>query len=62
LHKDLDVKWAAGFFEGEGYVGFKQFYDKTWKRMLPYLFQKGEQAKEALDSYKNYQEAKHDAS
>ena len=118
IERDLDIKWAAGFFEGEGYAGFKNFYNKTWKRyyprltvsvvqshkepldafrdiigygevrgpygpystnrkafysyhlsgdqaaeaierMLPYLFQKGEQSKSALDEYKSYQEAKH---
>jgi hypothetical protein len=121
LLKDLDVKWAAGFFEGEGYAGFKSFYNKIWGRyyprltisisqvhkepleafrdifsvgvvrgpygpytttkqayyayhvsgdkaalvieaMLPFLFQKGIQAKAALDGYNDYQEAKHVAS
>ncbi len=116
MTKSHNIAWASGFFEGEGYVGFKYTLNKMWNKsyprfvisisqvsrepldkfkeifgagtvrgpygpyattkqsyyqyqvsgekalniveqMLPYLFQKGVQAQEAIRAYKEYQDA-----
>jgi hypothetical protein len=49
-----NVTWAAGFFEGEGYVGFTNQWNKTYSRNYPRLVVSISQVfKEPLEAFRD---------
>lgn len=47
-----DIGWAAGFFEGEGYVGFNYTLNKKYNRQYPRLtVQISQVFREPLDKF-----------
>jgi len=52
-NKIHDVGWAAGFFEGEGYIGFNYSLNKIYNRTYPRLVLSVSQVyREPLDKLK----------
>ena len=53
MTKSHNIAWASGFFEGEGYVGFKYTLNKMWDKSYPrFVISISQVSREPLDKFK----------